>query len=63
MFWRILKRFGVRFVRAKPDHQCKIHKEADTNKRRLATAQDELVQMQEALVDARSNVEREADVD
>ena len=25
-FWDILRRYGVRFVRARPDHQCEIHK-------------------------------------
>ena len=44
-FWRMLKRCGVRFLRAKPDHQCKIHKDAPANKRQLATAQDDLVNM------------------
>ena len=62
-FWRMLKRCGVRFLRAKPDHQCKIHKDAPANKRQLATAQDDLVNMREALNAARAdadakNVER-----
>ena len=62
-FWRILKRYGVRFVRAKPDHQCKIHKNANPDKRQLATAQDELVTMREALEAAKAEVDGAKDVE
>ena len=53
-FWRILKRSKVRFVQAKVEHNCDIHKNADANKRELATAQDELAQMEKELKAARA---------
>ena len=53
-FWRILKRSKVRFVQARVEHNCDIHKNADANKRELATAQDELAQMEKELKAARA---------
>ena len=55
-FWRIMKRCGVRYVTATPNHNCEIHQEAEVNKRQLATEEDELKKMESDLENARAMV-------
>ena len=52
-FWRIMKRCGVRYVTATPNHNCEIHKNAEVNKRQIATEENELKKMEADLEDAR----------
>ena len=60
-FWRIMKRCGVRYVGATPNHNCDIHKNAEVNKRQLAKEEDELKKMEADLEDAREKMRRELD--
>ena len=62
-FWRIIKRCGVRFVTATPNHNCEIHKNAEVDKRTLQTEQDALKEMEAELEQARVRVRDVLDED
>jgi hypothetical protein len=57
-FWRLLKRNQIRFVQARVEHNCDIHKNADANIRLLAETQDELALLEKELKAAKHNKRR-----
>ena len=54
IFWEILSRAKIRFLRSEPIYNCPIHANADLNRRQLAAVQDKLELTQTKLAKARA---------